>query len=78
VREGFGAVPERAYRDRDPSALMDAESMLRVADRLEQAGIDVWLDGGWGLGTKDYRELYLLRKHFGVELLEYVVAVEGT
>jgi lincosamide nucleotidyltransferase A/C/D/E len=42
-------VPERAYRDRDLSAPMDAQSLLCVVDRLEQAGIDVWLDGGWGV-----------------------------
>jgi lincosamide nucleotidyltransferase A/C/D/E len=28
---------------------MDAQSLLCVVDRLEQAGIDVWLDGGWGV-----------------------------
>jgi lincosamide nucleotidyltransferase A/C/D/E len=28
---------------------MDAHSLVRVLDLLEQDGIDVWLDGGWGV-----------------------------
>lgn len=28
---------------------MDAAALLRVVDRLENEGIDVWLDGGWGV-----------------------------
>jgi len=40
---------QRAYRGREPSAPMDALSLVRVLERLEQGGIDVWLDGGWGV-----------------------------
>jgi lincosamide nucleotidyltransferase A/C/D/E len=28
---------------------MDAASLVEVIDRLEAAGVDVWLDGGWGV-----------------------------
>jgi lincosamide nucleotidyltransferase A/C/D/E len=28
---------------------MDAASLVEVVDTLERAGVDVWLDGGWGV-----------------------------
>ena len=28
---------------------MDASTLLLVVDRLEEAGIDDWIDGGWGV-----------------------------
>jgi lincosamide nucleotidyltransferase A/C/D/E len=45
---------------------MDAHSLVRVLDRLEQDGIDVWLDGGWGVDallereTRDHDDLDLV------------------
>lgn len=42
------AVVQKAYRGREPSAQMDASSLLAVLDLLEAEGIAVWLDGGWG------------------------------
>ena len=40
---------QKAYRGRNPSAPMEAAALLQVVDRLEEHGIDVWLDGGWGV-----------------------------
>ena len=28
---------------------MDAPSFVAIVDRLEQEGVDVWIDGGWGV-----------------------------
>jgi hypothetical protein len=28
--------------------MLDADDVLVVLDRLERAGLEVWLDGGWG------------------------------
>jgi lincosamide nucleotidyltransferase A/C/D/E len=35
---------------------MDVPSLLEVVDRLERDGIDVWLDGGWGVDALLERE----------------------
>ena len=29
--------------------MMDAQSVLSVVATLERVGVDVWLDGGWGV-----------------------------
>ena len=42
-------MSQRAYRGREPRAPMDADSLLQVVGLLEQHGIAVWLDGGWGV-----------------------------
>jgi lincosamide nucleotidyltransferase A/C/D/E len=45
---------------------MDAPALLRVLDRLESEGIDVWLDGGWGVdallgrATREHDDLDLV------------------
>jgi lincosamide nucleotidyltransferase A/C/D/E len=45
---------------------MDAQSLLRIVDRLERDGIHVWLDGGWGVdallgrGTREHDDLDLV------------------
>jgi lincosamide nucleotidyltransferase A/C/D/E len=45
---------------------MDAPSLIRVVDRLEQERIDVWLDRGWGvdallgLQTREHDDLDLV------------------
>ena len=43
------AVAQKAYRGREPTAPMDASSLLAVVELLEAEGIAVWLDGGWGV-----------------------------
>src|SRR5215207_1689396 len=45
---------------------MDSETLLAVVGRLEADGIDVWLDGGWGVDallghqTRDHDDLDLV------------------
>jgi lincosamide nucleotidyltransferase A/C/D/E len=57
---------QKAYRGRHPSAPMDAAALLQVVDRLEEQGIDVWLDGGWGVdallgrATREHDDLDLV------------------
>ncbi len=45
---------------------MDAPSLLEVMDLLEGQGIDVWLDGGWGVDALLGRET---RKHDDLDLV---------
>jgi lincosamide nucleotidyltransferase A/C/D/E len=41
---------ERAvYDERDPRAAMSAEHVVELLALLDRAGVDVWLDGGWGV-----------------------------
>ena len=45
---------------------MDAASLLRVVGRLEQHGIDVWIDGGWGVDALLERQT---REHDDLDLV---------
>ena len=45
---------------------MDADSLVEVVDRLEQHGVDVWLDGGWGVDALLERET---REHDDLDLV---------
>ena len=56
----------RAYRGREPSAPMDAQSLLEVVDLLAEHGIEVWLDGGWGVDALLERET---REHDDLDLV---------
>lgn len=42
-------APQRAYRGRVPSAPMEAEEVVRLVDLFDAAGVEVWIDGGWGV-----------------------------
>jgi lincosamide nucleotidyltransferase A/C/D/E len=57
---------ERAYHGRHPSAPMDAAALLEVIDCLEGQGVDVWLDGGWGVDALLERET---REHDDLDLV---------
>ena len=54
--------------------MIDAAAACRVLDQLEDAGLVVWLDGGWGvdallgrpMGATDRHDLALLAGAFGV------------
>lgn len=48
TKEGKRAE-QRFGRGRRPSSEMTAEELIRVIECLEEAGIEVWLDGGWGV-----------------------------
>ena len=45
---------------------MDAQSLLEVVDLLAEHGIDVWLDGGWGVDALLERET---REHDDLDLV---------
>jgi lincosamide nucleotidyltransferase A/C/D/E len=45
---------------------MDPRSLLEVVDRLDQHGIHVWLDGGWGVDALLERET---REHDDLDLV---------
>jgi lincosamide nucleotidyltransferase A/C/D/E len=45
---------------------MDARSLLEVVELLEQEGIEVWLDGGWGVDALLERET---REHDDLDLV---------
>jgi lincosamide nucleotidyltransferase A/C/D/E len=45
---------------------MDARSLLEAVERLEQEGIDVWVDGGWGVDALLERET---REHDDLDLV---------
>ena len=73
-------MTQRAYRSRQPSASIDAAALLGVVERVELDGIDVWLDGGWGVDallghqTREHDDLDLVAelRHSAriIELLE--------
>ena len=45
---------------------MDAEHLLEIVGTLEAAGVDVWLDGGWGVDALLGRET---RAHDDLDLV---------
>ena len=49
---------------------MDASSLVAVVARLEEHGIDVWLDGGWGVDALLGRET---REHDDLDVVVEVV-----
>ena len=59
-------MAQRAYRGREPHVPMDARSVVEIIDRLERGGIDVWIDGGWGV---DALVGHQLREHDDLDLV---------
>jgi lincosamide nucleotidyltransferase A/C/D/E len=56
----------RAYRGRRPSAPMDAATLRQIVEHLEENGVEVWLDGGWGVDALLGRET---REHDDLDLV---------
>ena len=53
---------------------MNAPTVLRILDLLASIGVQVWLDGGWGVtGTVEV----LVRNGFGVEEMAHGRVVQG-
>jgi lincosamide nucleotidyltransferase A/C/D/E len=44
-----GRLERRWGKGRQPTAEMRPEEVAKLVDQLEQAGIEVWVDGGWGV-----------------------------
>lgn len=61
--------PPRAYRGRVPSAPMTAEEVVRLLDLFEDARIQVWIDGGWGVDALLERET---REHDDLDLVSHL------
>ena len=61
---------------------MEAAHLVLLFDRLEAAGIDVWLDGGWGVDallceqTREHDDLDLVAARSDVPLLIEVLGQE--
>jgi lincosamide nucleotidyltransferase A/C/D/E len=70
-------------QDRNPRLPMAADHVVQLLDRLEQAGIDVWLDGGWGVDallsaqTREHDDLDLVASLSDARPLIETLALEG-
>jgi len=73
----------RAGRGRDPQTEMSAEDAVAILDRLEGAGLTVWVDGGWaidavaGRQTRPHDDLDLVARLDEVPALEQELAALG-
>jgi len=73
----------RAGPDREPRRQMSAEDAAALVDLLERAGVDVWLDGGWGVDallgeqTRPHDDLDLVVPLAHVPTLEEALARRG-
>ncbi len=71
------AVPLRA------NAMMRAEDVIEVLHRLEDAGVEVWLDGGWGVDallveqTREHDDLDVVMALENVAAAQRVLDVLG-
>jgi hypothetical protein len=45
----YADLKRPVYDERDPRAPMAAEHVVKLVEKLEDAGVAVWLDGGWGV-----------------------------
>ena len=61
--------------------MMTSDDVLRVLDLLEGVGVNVWLDGGWGVDallreqTRHHNDLDIVMKHDDVH--RFMQAMEG-
>src|SRR5436305_6726680 len=62
----------RAGRGRDPQKDMAEQDVIAVVDRLERAGLAVWLDGGWGVDAIVGRQT---RPHDDLDIVVLLVEV---
>ena len=62
---------------------MTASDVVAVFDRLDEAGIDAWLDGGWGVDallgeqTRDHDDLDLVMRVIDVPSMRDALAADG-
>ena len=62
---------------------MAADELVAIVDALESAGVDVWLDGGWGVDalleeqTRAHDDLDLVVSLEDVPRLQEVLAIRG-
>jgi lincosamide nucleotidyltransferase A/C/D/E len=78
----YAAQVERAvYEERDPRRAMSADDVVRLLELME--GIDVWLDGGWGVDallgeeTREHDDLDLVLAATDVPRLVDALSSQG-
>jgi lincosamide nucleotidyltransferase A/C/D/E len=77
----YGSVERAVYDERDPRLPMSAEDVVRLLAVMD--GIDVWLDGGWGVDallgeqTREHDDLDLVVARSDVPLLIEALGHEG-
>src|SRR5688572_32979663 len=62
-------MAQRAYRGRVPSAPMDADEVVRLLDLFHVAGVEVWVDGGWGVDALLEEQM---REHDDLDLVAHL------
>ncbi len=67
-------MAERAYRGRVPSAPMEADEVVRLLDLFEAAGVEVWVDGGWGVDALLEEQT---REHDDLDLVARLADAQG-
>jgi lincosamide nucleotidyltransferase A/C/D/E len=73
----------RAGRGREPQTDMSAEDVMHILDRLEGAGLSVWVAGGWaidavaGRQTRAHDDLDLVALRDEIPALERELAALG-
>src|SRR6266576_1138288 len=76
-------MPQTWGRDRQPQADMEGQRVLDLLDCLDELGIPVWLDGGWGVDallgtqTRSHDDLDLLVRLDDVPQLEKALGRMG-
>ena len=76
-------MPEQWGRDRQPRSGMEPGLVLELLDILDNLGIAVWLDGGWGVDallgeqTRQHDDLDLLVGFDDVSHLEKALGTAG-
>jgi len=79
----YADLERPVYDERDPRAPMAAEHVVQLVEKLEDAGVAVWLDGGWGVDallgeqTREHDDLDVVVARSIVPLLIEVLADEG-
>jgi len=77
----YDGMDRPVYDERDPRLPMSAEDVVRLLAVMD--GIDVWLDGGWGVDallgeqTREHDDLDLVVARSDVPLLIEVLGREG-
>ena len=75
--------PQRAYRGRVPSAPMEMEEVVRLLDLFDAVGIEVWVDGGWGVDalleeqTREHDDLDLVAHLADAQRIVRLLGDEG-
>ena len=76
-------TPQISGPGRAPRLEMSAEEVVRLLDILEAVGIEVWLDGGWGVDavletqSRRHDDLDLIVELGSVEAVEALLARRG-